>query len=450
MSPRAVTRRTPRPPSSITRPADRAGSLEGRRRVIVERVRPEIDGGRFPIKRTVGESVRINAWVHADGHDVIVALLRYRAVPAGVTRGEWLDHPMQPLGNDEWAASFDIDRQCDHEYTVQAWIDRFESWRKSLVAKVEASQDVSSDLLEGAALVRETAGRARAARAAKDARWLDAQADLIGGPAAMPERARVGAGRSAPRPFPPVPGSEPGRDLRASADGAGRSRTRPFRRLVRNVPAIVGTGPDPQRDVPRSRDAPAARRREWASTSSTFRRSIRSARASGRAAAIRSTAGSQAIPAVRGRSAPKPAGTKRWSPARHARRLRPFRRRSQAARPRGRARHRLSVFAGSPLRSRASGVVSPSSRRNDQVRREPAQEVPGHLSVRLRDAKRGRRCGEELKSIVQFWIGTGRSDLPRRQPAYQAVPVLGMADPARSGPSIRTPSSSPKRLRVRR
>ncbi len=158
---------------------------------MIERVRPEIDGGRFPIKRTVGESVRINAWVHADGHDVIVALLRYRAVPAGGTRGEWLDHPMQPLGNDEWAASFDIDRQCDHEYTVQAWIDRFASWRKSLVAKVEAGQDVSSDLLEGAALLRETAGRARAARATKDARWLDAQADLIGGPAAAPERARA-------------------------------------------------------------------------------------------------------------------------------------------------------------------------------------------------------------------------------------------------------------------
>jgi len=98
---------------------------------------------------------------------------------------------MQPLGNDEWTASFDIDRQCSYDYTVHAWVDRFESWRRDLAAKVDARQDISSELLEGTALVRTIARRARGARAPEDARWLDAQADLIGGPTEALDRARA-------------------------------------------------------------------------------------------------------------------------------------------------------------------------------------------------------------------------------------------------------------------
>src|SRR5437763_680640 len=44
-------------------------------RVIVEVVRPEVDGGRFPVKRTAGEDVAVTADVHADGHDVLAAAL---------------------------------------------------------------------------------------------------------------------------------------------------------------------------------------------------------------------------------------------------------------------------------------------------------------------------------------------------------------------------------------
>jgi starch synthase (maltosyl-transferring) len=169
------------------------GTLEaaGRRRVVVEHVRPEIDGGRFPIKRTVGESVRVTAWVHADGHVVLAAVVRYRPAPKPDAEGEWLERVMQPLGNDEWTAEFDIEQQCPYEYTVCGWVDRFESWRRGLAAKVNAHQDVASELLEGAALVRATAARARATGASDDARWLDAQADLIDGPQAMLERAHV-------------------------------------------------------------------------------------------------------------------------------------------------------------------------------------------------------------------------------------------------------------------
>src|SRR3989338_6996638 len=78
---------------------------------------------------------------HADALDVLAAVLRYRPVPAGATSAAWLERPMRPLGNDEWAAAFDIDRQCSYEYTVHAWVDRFASWRHGLAAKVDARQD---------------------------------------------------------------------------------------------------------------------------------------------------------------------------------------------------------------------------------------------------------------------------------------------------------------------
>src|SRR3989337_4238653 len=127
--PQRTRNRTGARPSSIRRsPRNRADTIDGRRRVVIERVRPEIYGGRFPIKRTVGESVPVTAWIHADGHDVLAAVLRYRPVPARETPAGWLERPMQPLGNDEWTASFDIDRQCSYDYTVHAWVDRFEQW----------------------------------------------------------------------------------------------------------------------------------------------------------------------------------------------------------------------------------------------------------------------------------------------------------------------------------
>ena len=141
-------------------------------RVVVERVRPEIDAGRFPIKRTVGESVAVTAWAHADGHDVLAVVLQFRRVDGDGTPA-WHERPMQPLGNDEWTATFDIERQAPYQYTVTAWIDGFGSWRKAVHAKVQAQQDVASDLLEGAALVRAAARRARAKRDVDAAQWLD-------------------------------------------------------------------------------------------------------------------------------------------------------------------------------------------------------------------------------------------------------------------------------------
>jgi starch synthase (maltosyl-transferring) len=90
--------------------------------VVVERVLPEIDGGRFPVKRTVGALLGVTAWIHADGHDAIAAVLRYRPVSQRGRHTSWVERPMHPRGNDEWVASFVVERHCDYEYTVEAWV----------------------------------------------------------------------------------------------------------------------------------------------------------------------------------------------------------------------------------------------------------------------------------------------------------------------------------------
>jgi starch synthase (maltosyl-transferring) len=154
------------------------------RRVVVENIRPQVDGGRFPIKRVIGEAVTVRADVFGDGHDLVAAVVRDRAPGTGT----WRETPMEPLGNDEWRAVFTVDQLGTHAYTVEAWIDRFGSWRHEVSKKFGAGQDVSSELLEGATLVRAAAARpgdpfdspdssARSGQA--EAGWLKAQAALL-------------------------------------------------------------------------------------------------------------------------------------------------------------------------------------------------------------------------------------------------------------------------------
>lgn len=129
---------------------------QGRSRVAIENVKPEIDCGRFPAKRTVGESMSVEADIFADGHDALSALLLYRK--EGVSR--WTEIPMQPLVNDRWRGAFEVQEIGDHYYTVQAWVDRFKTWRQGLAKKVEAGQDVALELLAGAELIELAAKRA--------------------------------------------------------------------------------------------------------------------------------------------------------------------------------------------------------------------------------------------------------------------------------------------------
>ncbi|MDC4223828.1 MAG: alpha-1,4-glucan--maltose-1-phosphate maltosyltransferase [Candidatus Manganitrophus sp.] len=132
---------------------------EAQQRVIIDRVLPEIDGARYPIKRTVGEKVVVTAHLFADGHDRLSARLLYK--PS--SEQSWLEVILQPLGNDVWEAAFTPVLNRPYQYTVEAWIDRFGSWREDLIKRVNAGQDVASELLEGATLISQTARRADSA-----------------------------------------------------------------------------------------------------------------------------------------------------------------------------------------------------------------------------------------------------------------------------------------------
>jgi starch synthase (maltosyl-transferring) len=142
-------------------------TTEGRRRVAIEGVKPEIDDGRFPIKRTVGETVEVEADIFADGHDELTAVLlsRREGDPA------WNEVPMEHLGNDRWRGEFTVRQTGRCLYTMRAWVDRFGTWRKDLAKKIEAGQDVSQDMLVGAALVERTARRASGASASSLRAW---------------------------------------------------------------------------------------------------------------------------------------------------------------------------------------------------------------------------------------------------------------------------------------
>ena len=124
--------------------------------VVIERVEPEIDGGRFPIKRVVGEGVIVEADVFTPGHDEVGCVLRHRAGDDM----DWEETPMRPTLNDRWRGEFVVDRLARYFYSVEGWIDRFHTWTRDLVRRLEAGQDVSVDLQIGARLVSAAAERA--------------------------------------------------------------------------------------------------------------------------------------------------------------------------------------------------------------------------------------------------------------------------------------------------
>ncbi len=159
---------------AVNLPACAVCPPDGRRRVVIERVEPEIDGGRFPIKRVVGEQVVVEADVFADGHDEIAGVLQHLA-PGEM---EWQETPLRPLGNDRWRAEFRVDRMGCHRYCLEAWVDPFHTWSRDLLRRIEAGQEVEPELLVGAELVAEAAVRAQG----QDRRALAELAERLRGP----------------------------------------------------------------------------------------------------------------------------------------------------------------------------------------------------------------------------------------------------------------------------
>ena len=135
-------------------------SADMRRTVVIENVAPTVDGGRYPAKREQGDTVEVTADIFKEGHDVLVAFLRYRQ--SG--QREWRESSMRFVDNDRWAGSFSLDANARHEFTIEALADPFRSWRADLDKRLAAGQNVASELREGAALVEAAAARAARVR----------------------------------------------------------------------------------------------------------------------------------------------------------------------------------------------------------------------------------------------------------------------------------------------
>jgi starch synthase (maltosyl-transferring) len=131
-------------------------SDDGRRRVIIEGVSPEIDAGRFPIKRTVGETVVVEADVFTDGHDALTCQVLYRRED----ESNWTEVDMKPLVNDRWRGTFTVQKQTGYLYTIVAWVDHFKTWSRDLEKRLAAGQDVTVDRQIGALIVEHAAAQA--------------------------------------------------------------------------------------------------------------------------------------------------------------------------------------------------------------------------------------------------------------------------------------------------
>jgi starch synthase (maltosyl-transferring) len=146
-----------------------------RDRVVVERVRPAVDGGLYPAKRLLGERCPVSADLYKDGHDWIGARIAFR--PPGETSWSYapLTHDFNP---DRWNGELRLDRIGRWVFRIEAWPDHFATWRADLRKRLDARQDVASELLEGAALLRSAAKCA--AHAAR--RQLERAADQLAEP----------------------------------------------------------------------------------------------------------------------------------------------------------------------------------------------------------------------------------------------------------------------------
>ncbi len=118
-------------------------------RIQIQNVEPQIDCGRYPVKRTLGDLVEITADIFKDGHDQLRAVVRYR--PGGTRT--WLERPLEFLGNDRWRGDFAVTELGRWQFTIEAWVDRYATLLDELDRKIVAKQrDLTGETAEGEAL----------------------------------------------------------------------------------------------------------------------------------------------------------------------------------------------------------------------------------------------------------------------------------------------------------
>jgi starch synthase (maltosyl-transferring) len=154
-------------------------------RLVIENLTPQLDGGRYAIKRLLGKMVDVGVNIFKDGHDLIAAHILYRPVGSAEFRVAPLAYHFDV---DRWFGSFKPDRLGRWEYTVEAWPDRYGTFRSELGKRLNAGQDVRSELLEGAEILRK---QARFLRGDAALRIKDAAQKLADPALSLEDRLRV-------------------------------------------------------------------------------------------------------------------------------------------------------------------------------------------------------------------------------------------------------------------
>lgn len=153
--------------------------------IVITNVTPQVDCGRFPVKREIGDWLLVQSDIFRDGHDLIAGALLFRRPDA-----DWAEVPMEYVDNDRWCGSFPLDRLGRWLYTIESWTDRWGTWLSTTRKKLDAGQDIGVELLEGAQLLDET--RKRTAKSKRDRaiiegalRALDRERDMESRAAAL-------------------------------------------------------------------------------------------------------------------------------------------------------------------------------------------------------------------------------------------------------------------------
>ncbi|MEM7551227.1 MAG: alpha-1,4-glucan--maltose-1-phosphate maltosyltransferase [Bacteroidota bacterium] len=122
-----------------------ASNIPAQSRIIIEDVQPEIDSGKFPVKRITGENFNVSCDLFADGHDVVSGRILYKKVSAK----KWLEAPLNPVINDRWQGSFELSSRGEYEYTIEGWVDYALNWQHGIERKIKDNQHVNVELLDG-------------------------------------------------------------------------------------------------------------------------------------------------------------------------------------------------------------------------------------------------------------------------------------------------------------
>ena len=125
--------------------------MNGQQRVFIENIQPQVNCGDFPVKRVIGDKIKITADIYCDSHDVLSAEVLHKFQDDK----EWKAAEMEFVINDEWKAEFPLDSMGSYFYTVRAWVDHFKSWHRDILKKIDAQVDIDVDLQIGANLIQE-------------------------------------------------------------------------------------------------------------------------------------------------------------------------------------------------------------------------------------------------------------------------------------------------------